>query len=147
MIRATKFRKNRLVPIHASIRRALEKYLSNGPRDKINNEAPVFISTMGTRLSYSTAFQGFLTISRSVGLRAAPGTSGPNLHDFRHSYAVRSLESCPACAQSVQQHMVALSTYLGHTHISDTYWYLEATTKLAAHIAQLTEADFVEGQS
>ena len=147
LIRATKFRKNRLVPIHASTRCALEKYLSNKFREKSNCDTPVFISTIGTRLSYSNAYQGFLAISRSVGLRAGPGTSGPCLHDFRHSFSVRSLERCPASAQSVQRHMVALSTYLGHAHITDTYWYLEATPKLATHIAKLTEADFGEVHS
>jgi len=144
LIRATKFRKNRLVPIHASTRCALEDYLSNKSRAKSNSDGPVFISTLGTRLSYSTAFQGFLAISRSIGLRAEPGTPGPSLQDFRHSFAVRSLERCPACAHAVQRHMVTLSTYLGHAHITDTYWYLEATPKLATQIAKLTEADFGE---
>jgi len=147
LIRATKFRKNRLVPIHTSSRCALEKYLSHKLRQKSNSDSPVFISTIETRLSYSNAAQGFLQISRNVGLREGPGTRGPSLHNFRHSFAVRSLECCPTCPKSVQQHMVSLSTYLGHAHISDTYWYLEATPKLATHIAQLTEADFGEVQS
>ena len=31
--------------------------------------------------------------------------------------------------------MVALSTYLGHAHVSDTYWYLQATPKLLGDVA------------
>ena len=62
------------------------------------------------------------------------------LDSLRHTFAVRSLEQCPACTQSVQKHMVALSTYLGHAHITDTYWYLEATPGLTRQIARLTEA-------
>ena len=30
----------------------------------------------------------------------------------------------------VEKHLPELSTYLGHTHISDTYWYLTATPQL-----------------
>jgi hypothetical protein len=36
--------------------------------------------------------------------------------------------------------MAALSTYLGHAHVSDTYWYLQATTKLLGDVAVAAEA-------
>ena len=140
LIRATKFRKTRLVPIHPSTRFALDHYLLNDCRKNVAKDNAVFISTIGTRLSYSNAIHGFLEVIRSVGLRGGAGQPGPCLHDIRHTYAVRSLERCPACAQSVQKHMVALSTYLGHAHISDTYWYLEATPRLTRQIANLAEA-------
>ena len=35
---------------------------------------------------------------------------------------------------------VKVSTYLGHTHISDTYWYLEATPTLMQDVASSCEA-------
>jgi hypothetical protein len=35
--------------------------------------------------------------------------------------------------------MLALSTYLGHAHVSDTYWYLQATPKLMTQIAEAGE--------
>jgi hypothetical protein len=35
--------------------------------------------------------------------------------------------------------MAALSTYLGHAHISDTYWYLQVTPKLLGGIALAAE--------
>ena len=35
--------------------------------------------------------------------------------------------------------MTALSTYLGHTHVTDTYWYLEATPFLLRQIAEAAE--------
>lgn len=140
LIRATKFRKNRLVPIHPTTRGALNSYLSSIERTSISKGNAVFVSMLGTRLSYSTALDGFLQIMRSAGLRGEPGIPGPCLHDMRHSFAVRSLERCPACAQTVHKHMVALSTYLGHAHITDTYWYLEATPALTRQIAKVTEA-------
>jgi hypothetical protein len=36
--------------------------------------------------------------------------------------------------------MIALRTYLGHTNIADTYWYLEATAPLLRSIAEAGEA-------
>ncbi len=38
------------------------------------------------------------------------------------------------------RHMVALSTYLGHTNVTDTYWYLEATPIIMGGIAEASEA-------
>ena len=139
VIRATKFRKDRLVAIHSSTYSALDRYLASHSRMRVAKGNAVFVSTWGTRLAYSTAVSGFLEIIRSAGLRGCAGQPGPCLHDFRHSFAVRSLEKCPACAQSVQKHMIGLSTYLGHAHITDTYWYLEATPRLTRQIANITE--------
>ena len=147
LVRATKFRKDRLIPIHHSTRDALNRYLSSSCRKRVVKDNAVFVSKYGARLAYSTAASGFLEIIRSVGLREGAGKPGASLHDFRHSFAVRSLEQCSACAVSVQSHMVALSTYLGHTHIADTYWYLEATPGLTRQIATLTETYFGEVQS
>lgn len=139
-VRATKFRKDRLIPIHPSTQSALDRYLTSQSRMQVAKGNAVFVSTWGTRLAYSTAVSGFLEIIRSAGLRKAAGHPGPRLNDFRHSFAVRSLENCPACAQAVQKHMIGLSTYLGHAHITDTYWYLEATPRLTWQIANITEA-------
>jgi len=147
LIRATKFRKDRLVPIHHSTSRALDRYLSNPGRLKVAKDKSVFISTLGTRLAYSTAISGFLEVIRSAGLRGKAGQPGPCLYDFRHAFAVRSLQQCPACTQAVNRHMVALSTYLGHAHITDTYWYLEATPALTRQIATVTENWYSKVQS
>ena len=38
------------------------------------------------------------------------------------------------------RHVVALATYMGHTDIAHTYWYLEATPELMADIAAAGEA-------
>jgi hypothetical protein len=40
--------------------------------------------------------------------------------------------------------MVAVSTYLGHASIADTYWYFEATPQLLAEIASTSERFFKE---
>jgi integrase len=59
----------------------------------------------------------------------------PRIHDIRHTFAVRALEACPEGRERVAQHMLALTTYLGHSHVTDTYWYLQATPRLMRDIA------------
>jgi integrase len=62
------------------------------------------------------------------------------MHDLRHTFAVRSLEQCQNDRDAVARHIVARSTYLGHAHVTDTYWYLQATPILMAQIAEAGEA-------
>ena len=86
---------------------------------------PVYLSTV------------FVKLARRVGLRAGPGEPGPRLHDLRHAFAVRALESTlSAERRDVGRHMLTLSTYLGHSNTADTYWYLEATPVLLRQVSK-----------
>ena len=71
-----------------------------------------------------------------------PGAPPPRIHDLRHRFAVRALESCHGTRECVARHMLALSTYLGHAHVTDTYWYLQATPELTRGIADACEARY-----
>src|SRR5882724_6195910 len=62
----------------------------------------------------------------------------PRLHDMRHTMAVRTLLRWHREGAEVDRKMPALSTYLGHVEVSDTYWYLTAVPELMA----LTAARF-----
>jgi integrase len=139
LVRETKFHKSRLLPLHDTTQRALEAYLS--VRRRLGTlDGAVFVSNAAGAPAYPTVLATFLRLARSIGLRGAPGEQGPRIHDLRHSFAVRSLESCGADREAVARHIVALSTYLGHSHVTDTYWYLEATPILMRQIAEASEA-------
>jgi len=64
----------------------------------------------------------------------------------RHTFAVRSLEQCGGDRKAIARHISALSTYLGHAHVSDTYWYLQATPKLLSDVAAAAEALYQGGE-
>jgi integrase len=146
IIRSTKFRKSRLVPIHETVRCKLDRYLTLRKHIGAVDDA-VFVSLKGTAVSYSTVNSVFLKLARSTGLRKEPGRPGARIHDLRHTFAVRSLENCTGNREEVARHLIALSTYLGHAHVSDTYWYLHATPKLMNEVASATEIMFKGGQS
>lgn len=141
VIKSTKFRKDRLVPLHKSSQRALQHYLEYRMRYG-TAEPAFFVSNEGTRLCYSTIITIFLQIARSIGLRGKHGEPGACLHDLRHGFAVKSLEECSSNPSDISRHVTALSTYLGHAHISDTYWYLQATPKLLQQISAAQERCF-----
>ena len=77
----------------------------------------------------------FKQMRSAAGLKRPPGQAQPRIHDIRHTFAVRALEACPDGRDRVAKHMLALATYLGHTHVADTYWYLHATPHLMRRIA------------
>ena len=138
LIRETKFRKTRLIPIDASTRKALAEYLSL--RRRIGGSDPhLFVLSTGEPPDHASVTRAFIKLARQAGLRPASGR-GPRLHDLRHSFAVRSLEQCGSDRAAINRHMLALSTYLGHACLSDTYWYLEATPVLTRQIAEAAEA-------
>lgn len=139
IIAQTKFKKSRLLPIHATTRQALDRYLRE--RLVVPTQSDVlFISQRGTPPAYPTVVSVFLQVTRAIGLRGEAGSRGARIHDLRHTFAVRSLEQCAHDGQAVARHITALSTYLGHAHVTDTYWYLQATPELMVHMAVAGES-------
>jgi integrase len=124
-IRETKFRKSRLVPLHPTTAQQLTLYLDRR-QQLAGAETRVFVSLRRKPLRYPTVNETFLFLLRKLGLRAGPGQPGPRLHDARHTFASRALENSPDGPSRITKHMLALSTYLGHAHIADTYWYLQS---------------------
>lgn len=139
VIRETKFRKSRLVPMHTSVKAALDAYLEKRLAQKTGEE-DVFVIETGRAPAYSTFFGVFLSLSREVGLRNGQGGKGPRIHDLRHTFAVRSLEACGNKRSEVSRHMLALATYMGHTEPRNTYWYLQTTPALMRDIAEAGES-------
>jgi integrase len=136
-IRATKFNKNRLVPLHPSVMAKLDAYLD--VRQRYGGlESRLFLTECGQPLPNSTARHVFHGVLRRAGI-ATDRPRRPRLHDLRHTFATRVLEQCAAGREEVARDFVALSTYLGHGHIKHTYWYLEATPELMGDIAAAAE--------
>jgi hypothetical protein len=52
------------------------------------------------------------------------------MHDMRHRFAVHTLLNWYRKGEDVEQRLPVLSTFLGHGHVQDTYWYLSSTPEL-----------------
>jgi integrase/recombinase XerD len=140
-IRRTKFGKSRLVPVHPSTLRALRQYVRM--RDRIcppHSPGSFFVSEQGHRLTDCTARWTFNKLSRETGVRAPTARRGPRLHDFRHRLAVKTLVRWYRRGVDVERRLPVLSTYLGHGHVTDTYWYLTAVPELLRLAADRLEA-------
>jgi integrase len=124
-IRQSKFRKSRLVPLHPSTVNVMRHYVEQ--RDLLlptRSSDSFLVSDLGRPLEVSAVRRTFYELSRWTGLRQGAINRGPRLHDFRHRFAVETLIRWYRAGQDVQLRLPVLSTYLGHAHVSDTYWYL-----------------------
>jgi integrase/recombinase XerD len=59
---------------------------------------------------------------------------GPRVHDLRHTFVVNNLRSWFAAGQDVAALLPVLQTYLGHSSIADTAYYLRLTAESYPHI-------------
>ena len=134
-VRRAKFGKSRFVPNHDSTRRALRRYAQQRDLLLPRPASPAFLlSERGTRVKQGSANYNFAVVSRAVGLRLPTSGyrhgRGPRLHDMRHRLAVKTLLRWYREGRDVERELPKLSAYLGHVHVADTYWYLEAVPEL-----------------
>ena len=130
-VRNTKFGKSRELPLHHSTIGSLRAYLRvcdlHQPT-RVSNA--VLISPAGTRLLYCNVSHTFIQLVQRAGLRPRSARCRPTLHSLRHSFAVRTLLEWYRAGVEIQPRLPLLSTYLGHVHPKDTYWYLTAAPEL-----------------
>jgi len=132
-IRETKFHKSRLVPVHPSVRDQLTTYrrmrIQHCPHP---SSCSFFLSDRGAALPYSTVRHVFRAIVRHLGWEPQDGRRCPRIYDLRHTFASRRLATWQQEGADLRAMLPALSTYMGHVKVSDTYWYLSAIPELFA---------------
>ena len=138
IIRDTKFRKSRMVALHPTTWEALNRYLVVRRHAKTQDDHLFVLASTGRPPGKRRTDTVFRRLTEQVGIRKPGAPRGPTPHSLRHSFAVRSIENLAPEADP-SRHMLALSTYLGHANISNTYWYLESTPVLLQGIADATE--------
>lgn len=150
-IRETKFRKSRLVPLHRSVTKKLVAYARD--RDRLVpwlQTDRFFVTDRGQPLAYKQVRIVFRELCDGAGIIGRGHRLRPVIHDLRHTFACRRVERWYDTGEDVTHSIAALSTYLGHATIHDTYWYLTATPDLLERVAsrfQPGEAfDHQEGQ-
>jgi integrase len=146
IVRGAKFGKSRLIPIHISTQKVFSEYVRCRDHAFVGDLSYFFISKRGNRLDGAEVRRTFYALSRQIGLRSLTASHGPRLHDFRHRFAVKALLHWYRSGQDVERRLPVLSTYLGHVHVSDTYWYLSACPELMGLAVERLERRW-EGQS
>jgi integrase len=141
LVRDSKFGKSRELPVHESTTAALRSYARR--RDELcpqSSSPAFFVSLARTRLLYDGFHLTFLQLVRGAGITRRSAACRPRPHDLRHSFAVRTLIDWYRDGGDVESRLPHLSTYLGHVHPANTYWYLSAAPELLGLAAKRLEA-------
>lgn len=144
-IRQTKFAKSRYVPLHPSTLAALRQYQSLRNRYiEVSDDTRFFVGSRGRRLGQPLSIKQvnrvFISLRNQLGWINRGAHNGPRIHDLRHTFIVRRVLLWQAQGLNVDQQMLALSTYVGHAMVTNTYWYLTGIPELMAVAANKFEA-------
>jgi integrase len=145
IVRQTKFAKSRRVPLHPSTMDALRHYRTlRNSHVEITEETPFFVSTRGRRrgseLGLRQVHRVFIGLRDQLSWSNRGAHGGPRIHDLRHTFIVRRVMLWHAHGVDVDQAMLALSTYVGHAMVTNTYWYLTGVPELMAVAAAKFES-------
>ncbi|MBZ5617047.1 MAG: tyrosine-type recombinase/integrase [Acidobacteriia bacterium] len=139
-IRQAKFGKSRLVPLHPSTTRALKRYAGRRDRDPYSAATDAFFVFDHGRPALTRKVQyAFGLVRRRLRWRVRGGYRAPRIHDLRHSFVCRRLQCWYEEGVDIDCNLLALSTYIGHAKVTDTYWYITATPELMAIAARRLE--------
>jgi len=139
-IHEAKFLKSRWVPLHPSTTQSLNDYAQL--RDQVISHPACnrfFLSDTGQPVKRANILYALHTICRQLGWKPRGDYMHHRLHDFRHTFIVHSLLRFYQQGIDVDHSVLALSTYVGHARVSDTYWYVTGIPELMAIAAERFE--------
>lgn len=133
-VRQGKLGKERMLPLDSSVVSQLVDYRIERDRLVAHAAIPMFVTHKVTRLTDCGARYNFAQACQQIGLRDPQPFGkhgrGPRIHDLRHSFAVKTMLNWYRTGKDPAREMIRLTTYLGHSDPSNTYWYLEAVPEL-----------------
>ena len=136
-IREAKFHRQRLVPLHPSVTEALSSYARRRdqilPRPACNR---FFLRDDGHSANRTGILYALQTLCRQLGWQPRGDYPHHRLHDLRHTFIVRSTLRFYEQGIDVDRAVLALSTYVGHANVTDTYWYFTGIPELMAIAAE-----------
>ncbi len=123
--------------LHPSVTKALSRYASW--RDLLVPRLPCdrfFLRDDGHAANQSGTLYALPTLPEQQGWRARGDYPHHRLHDFGHTFIVRSILRFYEQCVDVDRAVLALSTYVGHAKVSDTCCYFTGIPELMTVAAE-----------
>lgn len=120
-IRESKNDKDRIVVMSPTLVNSMNRYLDENLRPK---NSLVFGKTDGSEVGTEIIYQWFRKTLEKAGIPHKGRDYGPRLHDFRHTFAMRSLNQMLSEGKALYAALPILKDYLGHSDIKATEQYL-----------------------
>ncbi len=128
-IRDAKGGKDRQVPVSGPLHARLVGYHAQVAR-RPDTQVWFFPGTRpGEPLTLGNIDKNFRRFLWQAGISHGGRGHGPRVHDLRHTMAVNNLRAWFAAGRDVGALLPVLQTYLGHSSIADTAYYLHLTAE------------------
>lgn len=133
-VKQSKFNRTRIVPLHSTVTVALQDYLRKRAKfGPTYHFAPLFLDGHdGKGLSYGAVRRAWIRLTADLGILPRGDYRFIRIHDLRHTFICQRLLLWQVAGSDLDNAMLALSTYVGHLNLGDTYWYLQGVPELMA---------------
>jgi len=125
-LRHAKLDKDRWIPMSDTMVQVLKKYVEY-QKDKIPSDSPIFYYHSGELLKASTVYGRFRLTLEKCRIPYEGKLRGPRLHDFRHTFAVTTMNRLSDEGMDLYVSLPILSAYLGHVGLETTERYIRLT--------------------
>lgn len=136
-IREAKFHGQRLVPLHSSVIESLVEYDRQHtglvPKPVFDR---FFLRDDGQALNQAGMLYALQRLCQQLGWQPRGDYTHHRLHDFRHTFIVRSILKFYEQGVDIDRAVLLLLTYVGHAKVTDTYWYFTGIPELMAIAAK-----------
>lgn len=134
LLKKTKNRQHRLIPLNENMKSVLLTYIGYRNRMPIKGiddpSAPLFVNHLGKMMSTSAVYLHFRRILGKCGINHRGKGQGPRVHDLRHTFAVHSLHQMVKSGLDIYTAWPILSVLLGHHDIYATEHYVRLTLEI-----------------
>jgi integrase len=120
-IRPCKFSPERVIPLHPTAVRALQRY-EHARRAVMPESETLFVNVTGRPLTARRTEKVFQRLARYVVPRSE--RCSVRLMDFRHTFASGRISQWSRQKCPVAHHLLLLARYLGHRTFNSTWWYV-----------------------
>lgn len=140
ILRETKNKKERIIPIDITLTEILKKYISVCKLKPSN-----FLFRSQRKYDYwniysvENCFEHILKKADIVFTREKRNDSGPTLHCLRHTFVLNSLKKSNNVGHAFEEMIPFLSAYLGHASLHETDKYLKFSYELYDDAVSLIE--------
>lgn len=139
IIKHAKKDKDRIIPINNEINHLIVNYINTFHIFSDSNDY-LFKNKNNSPYTRFTIYERFRTILAQCNIDH--NENGPNLHSFRHTFAVHCLKKWVLEGKDLMVYLPVLKTFLGHDSFRETAYYLKLTSDVYPNITNMVETKF-----
>ncbi len=125
-LKHTKLDKERLIPMSESLSKVMKTYVDEHVNE-LKKDSPIFYYRLDQPLTQSSIYTRFRMILKDSGIPYEGRLRGPRIHDFRHTFAVVTMNRLCDDGYDLYIALPILAAYLGHSGVKSTERYIRLT--------------------